>query len=73
MVDGGIILKWRLVQAGRSAEQADRVVRRARWGLGAILLTVGAVVGLIQKRKLVGSILAACGLAGIAAGLGWLK
>jgi hypothetical protein len=73
MVDGGIILKWRLVQAGRSVEQADRVVQRASWGLGAAFLAVGAVLGLIQKRRLVGSILAACGLAGIAAGLGWLK
>ena len=73
MVDGGIILKWQLVRAGRSVEQADRVVHRASSGLGAALLAVGAVLGLIQKRKLVGGILAACGLAGIAAGLGWLK
>jgi hypothetical protein len=73
MVDGGIILKWRLVEAGRSVEQADRAVQRASWGLGAAFLAVGAVLGLIQKRKLVGSLLAACGLAGIAAGLGWLK
>ncbi len=73
MVDGGTILKWQLVKAGRSVEQADRVVHRASWGLGAALLAVGAILGLVQKRKLVGSILAACGLAGIAAGLGWLK
>ncbi len=73
MVDGGIILKWRLVQAGRSVEQADRVVQRASWGLGAALLAVGVVLGFIQKRKLVGGVLAAGGLAGIAAGFGWLK
>ena len=73
MVDGGIILKWQQVQAGRSVEQADRVVHRASLGLGTAFLSVGAVLGLIQKRKLVGSLLAACGLASIAAGLGWLQ
>ncbi len=73
MVDGGIILKWRLVQAGRSVAQADRVVHRASWGLGAALLAAGAVLGIIQKRKLAGGVLAAGGLAAIAAGLGWLK
>ncbi len=73
MVDGGIMLKWRLVQAGRSVERADRAVQRASWGLGAALLAIGAVLGISLKRKLVGSLLAACGLAGIAAGLGWLK
>ena len=73
MVDGGIILKWRLVQSGRSVEQADRVVRRASWGLGAALVAIGAVLGIIQKRKLVGGALAAGGLAAIAAGMGWLK
>jgi deazaflavin-dependent oxidoreductase (nitroreductase family) len=73
MVDGGIILKWRLVQAGRSVEQADRVVQRASWGLGAALLAVGAVLGIFQKRKWVGGGLMAGGLAAIAAGMRWLK
>jgi deazaflavin-dependent oxidoreductase (nitroreductase family) len=73
MVDGGIILKWRLIQAGRSVEQADRAVQRASWGLGAALLAVGAVLGISQKRKLVGGGLVAGGLAAIAAGMGWLK
>ena len=73
MVDGGIILKWRLVQAGRSVEQADQTVRRASCGLGAALLVAGAVLGIFQKRKLSGGGLAAGGLAAIAAGIGWLK
>jgi len=73
MVDGGIILKWRLVQAGRSVEQADRVVQRASWGLGAALLAVGVVLGMFQKRKLAGGGLVTGGLAAIAAGMGWLK
>ncbi len=73
MVDGGIILKWQLVKAGRSAEQADQAVHRASMGLGAALLAVGAGVGLIQKHRLVGGLLAACGASAVAAGMDWLK
>jgi len=73
MVDGGTILKWRLVQSGRSVEQADRAVHRASWGLGAALLVAGAVLRIFQKRKLAGGGLAAGGLAAIAAGMGLLK
>ena len=73
VVDGGIILKWKLVEAGQSPAQADRAVRRTSLGLGAAFLGLGALLGLIGKRKLAGGMLTAGGLAGIAAGLGWLK
>jgi hypothetical protein len=35
VVDGGSLLKWSLVEAGRSPQQADAVVRQAGLGLGA--------------------------------------
>lgn len=73
MVDGGIILKWKLVEAGRSPEQADQTIRKTSLGLGAGFLGLGAVLGLIRKRKLIGGLLAAGGAAGIAAGIGLLK
>jgi len=73
IVDGGIILKWKLVEAGQSAEKADQTVRKTSLSLGAAFLATGALLGLLQKRKLVGSLLAAGGAAGIAAGIGWLK
>ena len=73
IVDGGIILKWKLVKAGRSPEQADRAVHRASLGLGAVLLVVGAGLGLIRKHRLVGGLLAAGGASAAAAGVGWLK
>ena len=73
MVDGGIILKWELVEAGQSPEQADRAVHKTSLGLGAALLGLGALLGFVGKRKLAGGLLAAGGAAGIAAGLGWLK
>jgi hypothetical protein len=73
MVDGGIILKWKLVEAGQSPEQADQTVHKTSLSLGAALLGLGGLLGLFRKRKLVGGLLAAGGAAGIAAGLGWLK
>jgi hypothetical protein len=73
MVDGGIIMKWKLVEAGQSPEQADRTVHQTSLGLGAAFLGLGALLGIARKQKLVGGLLAACGAAGIAAGIGWLK
>jgi hypothetical protein len=73
MIDGGIIFKWKLVAAGKSPEQADQIVRKTSLSLGAALLGLGALLGLIRKRKLLGALLAGCGAAGIAAGIGWLK
>ena len=73
VVDGGIILKWKLVEAGQSSEQADQTVHRISLGLGAACLGLGAVLGYLRKRKLIGGLLAAGGVAGIAAGKGWLK
>lgn len=73
MVDGGIILKWKLVEAGQSPEQADQVVRKTSLRLGAAFLGLGVMLSLIRKRKLVGGLLAAAGAVGIAAGKGWLK
>ncbi|HSB02672.1 MAG TPA: hypothetical protein VLE49_18620 [Anaerolineales bacterium] len=73
MIDGGTILKWKLVESGQSPEQADQTVRNTNIGLGAGFLGFGALLSLFQKRKLVGGLLAACGAVGIAAGKGWLK
>lgn len=73
MVDGGTILKWKLVEAGQSPEDADQVVRKTSMGLGTALLGLGALFGLVHERRLVGGLLAASGVAGITAGIGWLK
>ncbi|MCB0107695.1 MAG: hypothetical protein KDE53_17360 [Caldilineaceae bacterium] len=71
IVDGGTILKWKLVEAGQSPAQADQVVQETAVGLSVALLGLGALAGLCEKRKWVGSLLAAGGMAGIAVGSGW--
>jgi len=73
MVDGGTILKWELVEAGQSPEQADQTVRRTSLGLGSTFLVLGAVVALEGRRRLAGGLLAGGGAAAVAAGIGLLK
>jgi len=73
MVDGGTILKWRLVESGQSSKQADRAVKKQSLYFGAVLLGLGALLGLLAKRRWAGGLLAACGAASAAASFGWLK
>lgn len=73
IVDGGVILKWKLVESGQSPAQAEQSVQKTTLGLSIALLGLGALFGLFGKRKVVGSLLAAGGAAGIAVGRGWLK
>ncbi|MCB0121975.1 MAG: hypothetical protein KDE58_07010, partial [Caldilineaceae bacterium] len=73
IVDGGVILKWKLVEAGQSPAQADQIVQKSTNGLSVALLALGALLGVFGKRKWVGSLLAAGGAAGIAVGSGWLQ
>ena len=73
VVDGGVILKWKLVEAGQSPEQADQTVRKSTIWLSVALLGLGALLGLVGKRKWVGGLLAAGSAAGIAVGTGWLQ
>jgi hypothetical protein len=53
VVDGGTILKWKLVEAGQSVAQADQTVRKTDLGLGAALLGGGVLLALWNRRKLV--------------------
>lgn len=72
-MDGGVILKWKLVESGQSPEQADQTTRKISLGVGTSLLGLGALSTLFRQRRLVSGLLAMAGLAGITAGLGWLK
>jgi hypothetical protein len=73
MIDGGIILKWKLVESGQSPEQAEQTVRNTSVSLGATAVGLGALFGLARRRRWIGGLLAAAGAAGIAAGIGWLN
>lgn len=49
IVDGGVILKWRLVEGGRTPEEADQVVQAAGVATGAASLGLGAA--LASRRR----------------------
>jgi hypothetical protein len=43
-VDGGTLLKWTLVERGRTEEEADAVIRQIDLGLGAATTTAGVAL-----------------------------
>lgn len=60
-VDGGSLLKWRLVEQGQTAEEADDVVRKVDLALGAVATTVGVALattgrGLPGRRRWLASL-----------------
>lgn len=74
MVDGGTILKWKLVEGGEVPAEADRMVRQTSTAVGGGLLGAGALLSLTKPRGwIVGGALAAGGLAAIAAAKGIFK
>jgi len=78
IVDGGSILKWTLVEHGRTPEQADEVVAQVDLSLGAALTATGVALAatsrqVSQTRRWLPALgLIAAGAIGIAAGRGKL-
>ncbi len=65
-VDGGTILKWTLVEKGKTEAEADEIVQRVDWILGSILVITG--IGLVFLRLwIIGLIL--LGVGGIVFGI----
>lgn len=72
LVDGGTILKWTLVERGRTPAQADAVIRRLNLVIGAIAVTAGVVLVLLHYW-LPALGLAAAGAIAIGAALGKIR
>ena len=68
IVDGGVILKWTLVERGRTPAQADAVVRRLDLVIGAVAVTAGVVLA-TQRHWLLALGLTAAGAIAIGAAL----
>lgn len=69
MVDGGSILKWTLVERGRTEKAADEVVRQVDWAFGILLVVIGVAL-LFMRSWIIGPIFlgVAAIVFGIAAG-----
>ena len=71
-IDGGPILKWALVESGRSVRDADETVRKANGALAAGL-GVAAVVAHKKRRRLLPGIMALFSVTAFAVAAGVLK
>jgi Zn-dependent protease len=71
-IDGGPILKWSLVERGRTPEQADEVVKKVNLVTGVGLSAVSALA-LKKKKYLLGGFTALMGCIAFAVGAGLLK
>jgi hypothetical protein len=71
-VDGGVLLKWSLVDAGRSADEADIIVQEVDLAAGAALAASGVALA-TTRHKLPALALLAGGIVAIGAGLGKIR
>jgi Zn-dependent protease len=71
-LDGGPILKWALVEHGKSRQAADRFVQRVD-GVVAAGLALGACGAVRRGRRWLAALLAMLGLLGFAFALGMLR
>ncbi|MFN2186070.1 MAG: hypothetical protein ACK2UU_18965 [Anaerolineae bacterium] len=79
VVDGGTMLKWTLVERGRTPEQADEIVRQVDLSLGTALTATGVALAAAGRQQTAARRwlpvlgLLAAGAIGIAAGRGKIR
>jgi Zn-dependent protease len=71
-IDGGPVLKWSLVEGGRTPQEADRVVRKVDGVLGVLLGTAG-VDALKNRRWLWSGLLLSLAAAALGVAMGLLE
>jgi Zn-dependent protease len=71
-IDGGPVLKWSLVQSGRSIAEADEIVRQVDKVTG-VGLGLAAGIALKRKRQFLGAILGMFSAIALAVGFGLYK
>lgn len=71
-IDGGPILKWSLVERGRTVEEADQVIRKVDGALG-ITLSVFSGAAISKGRRVIGFLSAMLAVMSFGVALGWIK
>ncbi|MEA1977468.1 MAG: hypothetical protein U9N80_06170 [Chloroflexota bacterium] len=71
-IDGGPILKWSLVERGRTAEEADQVLRKVDGGLG-IALSFLSGAAICKGKRIIGLLSAMLALMSFGVAFGWIK
>ena len=72
IVDGGTILKWILVELGKTEADAEGIVRQVNWVLAALCVVLGSSF-LLGKMWLAGVIALGVGVASVGAATGKIK
>jgi Zn-dependent protease len=71
-LDGGVILKWALVDRGQSIPQADDNVRKANWLSGAVM-AAGSRLAFRKRKRIIGGVLGMLAGVSFLVAKGWLK
>lgn len=71
-IDGGPILKWSLVERGRTAEEADQVIRKVDGGLG-IALSVFSGAAISKGKRVIGLLSAMMAVMSFGVAFGWIR
>jgi len=71
-VDGGTILKWLLVERGKTDAESERIIRQVNWVLGALCVVLG-ISFLLEMMWLAGAIALGVGLVSVGAAVGKIK
>lgn len=71
-LDGGPVLKWSLVERGRTMEEADEIVRKINWGYAAAAAGVSAAA-FKRKKRLSGWMVALLAATALTTASGLLK
>jgi hypothetical protein len=71
-LDGGPLLKWSLIQHGRSPQNAEQIVKQAN-GASALIFTLTALLAKLRGKGLLSILLALLGISSLAIALGWIE
>jgi len=71
-IDGGPILKWSLVERGRTIEEADQVIRKVDGGLGIALSFLSAAT-ISRGKRVIGLLSAMLAVMSFGVALGWIR
>jgi Zn-dependent protease len=71
-IDGGPLLKWTLVERGRTVEEADEVVKDVNKVFGVVMAGASGAA-FKRKKNLFGVFWVALAVSALAIGFGWLK
>jgi Zn-dependent protease len=71
-IDGGPILKWSLVERGRTVEEADQVIRKVDGGLGIALSFLSAAT-ISRGKRVIGLLSAMLAVMSFGVAFGWIR